>query len=146
MSIWEAVPCRGGCCFGWRGHVSPFKAAPGGRKHGVAAFLKLRIHRDGCFFAETPLAPEKNTVYSSTILIWLMKPIPLKTMAWSLEFNQQPSTKPSAFAASLREIVVRMDRVLPCTLRPNRCSSSFTVRVICSEWDTESWCVCCVAE
>lgn len=53
-----------------------------------------------------------------------------------LEFGVQPTAfhkNLQRFAASWAvRVVVRMDRVLPCTLRPKRCSS----------WlDTESWCV-----
>ena len=50
------------------------------------------------FFCRTPLAPEKK--HCLFINNFDMTPIPLKTMTpWSLEFNQQPSTKFFSFCS-----------------------------------------------
>lgn len=96
------------CCFGCRGQP-PFKAAPGGVKyHKVTCFLNVWSmvlplfssweYTEMAVFLPNTLGPWKK--HCLFINNFDMTPIPLKTMTpWSLEFNQQPSTKFFSFCS-----------------------------------------------
>ena len=90
---WHVCACQseklrlavGSCCFGFQ------RAAERSRQRQVVCFSQAKNTQRWLFFLPNTLkSPEKTCLFINN---FDMTPIPLKTMTWSLEFNQQPSTK-----------------------------------------------------
>ena len=131
------------CGLLWEAAVLAFRGQP--NVQGSArwyAFLKLRIHRDGCFFAEHPEIPWKNMFIHQQ---FRYDSNPLKNH--DLEFGVQPT----AFHKILQLLQLLYVRSLSewtvCCLA--LCVQTGAVPQSRWGWyavqfDTESWCVCCV--